>query len=110
MISKELLTLILPYPQNQFVDFVKENDTYLKYGARVQDQINIYELAFRCKDWAKDKEYKIHSSPTQKIEWTAIAQNFDLNKFYYGQNQFYALTEPEAIFKACEWILKEAQK
>ena len=107
MISEELLSEVF----NQEVRFIKyvANNTYeihfekpirLKYII-----INIYELAHKCKEWAKSKEFIIHSSPTQKIEYTAIAQHFDLNKFYYRQNQFHALSEYEAIFKACEWLL-----
>ena len=68
---------------------------------------SMYEFAFKCKEWAKNKEYIVHSSPTQKIEHTAIVQSFDFNKFYYGENQFYALTEVEAIIKACEWVLEQ---
>ena len=30
--------------------------------------INIYEFTFKCKEWAKNKEYIVHSSPTQKID------------------------------------------
>lgn len=76
----------------------------------VYKSINLYEFAFKCKEWAKNKEYIVHSSPTQKIEHTAIVQSFDFNKFYYGENQFYALTEVEAIIKACEHILNEVNK
>lgn len=80
-----------------------------RYSYREWQKINICEFAFKCKEWAKNKEYIVHSSPTQKIEHTAIVQSFDFNKFYYGQNQFYALTEVEAIIQACEWILKHKE-
>lgn len=115
IISKELLSAALGI-RTIVMDPILEPMNkigYLVYGSQntIQEvrnnhkQINIYELAHKCKEWAKSKEFIIHSSPTQKIEYTAIAQHFDLNKFYYGQNQFYALSEPEAIFKAAQWIL-----
>ena len=109
-ISDELLCEILG------CDVVKTDikDNTLEYDCDFCDvvtfrNINIYELAFKCKEWAKNKEYIVHSSPTQKIEHTAIVQSFDFNKFYYGENQFYALTEIEAIIKACEWILENSK-
>lgn len=121
-ISKELLSEVLK-SQVEIIDIGEckcmiRNSIYFDneqmgiayrylYGNKETRFMSIYEFAFKCKEWAKNKEYIIHSSPTQKIEHTAIVQSFDFNKFYYGENQFYALTEVEAIIKACEWILKE---
>lgn len=102
-ISKELLSEVLELKR---IDEIYIEDNIL-YFCELNNGINTYELAHKCKEWAKSKEFIIHSSPTQKIEHTAIVQSFDFNKFYYGENQFYALTEVEAIVKACEWILKE---
>lgn len=119
IISKELLGEVLGIKTIMMNPILEPGNKvgYLVYGSQntLQEvknnhkQINIYELAHKCKEWAKSKEFIIHSSPTQKIEYTAIAQHFNLNKFYYGQNQFYALSEPEAIFKACQWILDQKE-
>lgn len=108
MISKELLSEVLKKEIREFV--IEKNELRYILKDDINDIpelyfINIYELSHKCKEWAKSKEFIIHSSPTQKIEYTAIAQHFDLNKFYYGQNQSYALSEYEAIFKLCQWIL-----
>ena len=107
-ISKELINEALNIPKENIVDIYIDGKYLLikKDNNRIEEH-NIYEFAFKCKEWAKNKEYIVHSSPTQKIEYTAIVQSFDFNKFYYGENQFYALTEVDAIIKACEWILKE---
>ena len=84
---------------------ISKDDDMLRY----YNSINIYEFAFKCKEWALKKEFIVHSSPTQKKEFTSIAQNFNMNQLYYGKNQFYALTEIEAILKACEWILENSK-
>lgn len=107
-ISKELLSEVLKIPLEAIskIYFDKTNLLVKKSNNRIEEH-NIYEFIFKCKDWAKKLEYIIFSSPTQKIEYTAVVQSFDINKIYFGQNQFYALTEVEAIIKASEWIIKE---
>ena len=77
--------------------------------------INIYELAHKCKEWALSKGYIIEVGvhPTIKKDRT------DRDYFYIittdrGQQlvpKFVEIikTEPEAIFKACEWILKDTR-
>ena len=123
-ISKELLIEVLgsEYKQRLVDWFQIEDDNFLRtyYDCGSYDdkgrptglglEINIYEFAFKCKEWALKKEFIVHSSPTQKKEFTSIAQNFNMNQFYYGKNQFYALTEIEAIFLACEYILNNIKK
>ena len=112
MISKELLSEVLGHDdicneriiQNKLL-YMCKNDGMIDY----EYEYNIYELAHKCKEWAKSKEFIIHSSPTQKREYTAITQHFYLNKFYYWQNQFYALSEYEAIFDACQWIFENKE-
>ena len=113
-ISKELIKAVLKKETETLSkDFnFTINEDYIEFSddGEMQFEYCIYKFAFKCKERAKNKEYIVHSSPTQKIEHTAIVQSFDINKFYYGENQFYALTEVEAIIKACEWILSEVNK
>ena len=108
-ISKELMSEVLNYEVDTVLGINKNEIDYTccrdENEGYIDISINLYEFAFKCKDWALKKEVMIHSSPTQKKESTAIVQSFDMSKFYYGQNQFYALTEPEAIIKACRWVL-----
>ena len=113
-ISRELLSEVLKLEVVKHSLYNKRNNTFNITYMQSDDSlkanwmpVNVYEFAFKCKEWAMNKEYIIHSSPTQKIEHTAIVQSFDISKFYYGTNQFYALTEAEAIIKACEWLLSE---
>ena len=111
-ISDELLCEILRkkvsiWGSDSIGDSVIEIGIHLPSGGRLYKQLNIYEVAFKCKEWALKKEFIVHSSPTQKKEFTSIAQNFNMIDSYYGKNQFYALTEIEAILKACNWILEQ---
>ena len=57
--------------------------------------INIYELAHKCKEWALQYDYTILSSKG----YATISGKV-----------FYDKTEPEAIFKACQWILENKDK
>lgn len=104
IISKELLSKVLE------VDVISRNiKSNIVYYNGIYDcgSINIHELAHKCKEWAL-KDYEIHS---------AIV---DVNKAYcevfstrIEELEFEAPTEPEAIFKACEWLLenkKDKQK
>lgn len=71
----------------------------------VYRSINIYEFVFKCKEWAKTKKMYINSIYNE-FYWDRIEKEYfaDIpNK----NKSFYADTEVESIFKACEWILKE---
>jgi len=76
--------------------------------------INIHELAHKCKEWAVLQGYMIEtcvgyfSSATVAIwdiENTTCATRLDTER--YSKEKSERWTEPEAIFKACEYILKE---
>ena len=67
---------------------------------------NIYELAHKCKGWGWLKGYRL------------ISGKFDDNSFYcdvetseYDEHKvcIAADTEPEAIFKACNYILSQTK-
>ena len=109
-ISKELMSEVLNYEVDTFLGINKNEIDYTccrdENEGYIDISINLYEFAFKCKEWALTKEMIVHSSPTQKKECMSIVQSFDMNQFYYGKHQFYALTEVEAIIKACEWILE----
>ena len=59
--------------------------------------INIYEFAFKCKEWALKKELNIFSS----CKSFSIFQNGVLICSSSGEDN-----EIEAIIKACQWILE----
>ena len=66
------------------------------------NSINVYELAHKCKEWAKDKKYPISSLVGSQCNNCQFPESSS-GAVFYGD------TEPEAIFKACEWILNNKQ-
>lgn len=66
----------------------------------VKTYINIYELAHKCKEWAIQHHDKA-------IQITCHKDCIALNIFSDKVDTFVENTEPEAVFKACEWILKQ---
>lgn len=105
--SKELLSEVL----GRDVDKVKgiEENTLI-YGCvhsnRWYDEINIYELAHKCKEWAIKKEFIV----TSQINTYASYSYIGLDELYGGFiKEFEANTEQEAIFKSCEWIMEQAK-
>ena len=68
----------------------------------VSCQINIYELAFKCKVWAVENNRELYSSSRGHCYISNLNRNNPSNTIDH-----YAETEVEATIKACEYILKE---
>lgn len=66
----------------------------------VYKRINIYEFAFKCKEWALTKGYFIYS--TNELSFIKTFSLETIETFSNGKD-----TEIECILKACEWILKD---
>lgn len=127
-ISKELLSEVLGYTDEDYVIVATEKDifldkNYLHYEYQdpyctpetyitIKDKINIYELAHKCKEYALNKGYYLRAEQgvnyKDNLQWAAFL-NTDMDD---GADyvDYWNNTEPEAIFKACEWILKEIKK
>lgn len=127
MISKELLSEVLGvFVYN--LDFIQDNKQYFKFtsieGSQDYqvDNINIYELAHKCKEWAFKRGYGVDSRyyksqreskaskylddydfESYKCVVAHVCKNTNNNVTHHEEYN----TEPEAIFKACEWILNE---
>ena len=67
--------------------------------------MNIYELAYKCKEWAYSNGFIVSSGINSERKWWA--DSIGVEEFPEVYEIFSAETEPEAIFKACEWILKD---
>lgn len=105
MISKELLSEVTNIPisalksiryGNSLMEITKTNDRW--------EEINIYELAHKCKEWDFNKGgIDITSGKRLGLDgWECLV--------FVGVipcDCYEADTEHEAIFKACEWILKD---
>ena len=105
-ISKELLSEVLNEEVLSIRPYI-DNDPFYKNvfmwecRKNTYDTINIYELAHKCKEWLKSNVSNANSG------FDNGHRNFCHIENYNIQDRFYADTEVEAIFKACEWILKE---
>jgi len=98
MISKELLSKVLGINVHK----VEQIDTstiyyewdYLSYEINGTD-INIYELAHKCKEWAYDNNWFIYErkTPIGTYEYSALNRDGRISPSY---NDLYIL---------CQWIL-----
>lgn len=116
MISKELLLKVLGYlPDCRIIAVEKEYKT-IKYDVlspsygHYTERINIYELANICKEFAFNEGFTLSSSKDGVDEWCIELYNHladDINDYRLNIDfdAFDATTEPEAIFKATQWIL-----
>ena len=107
-ISKELLSEVL----NLNITYIERCNNSIIYKISVYDreeEINIYELAHKCKEWAYTQGYILFSKI--RLNSSLASCYFDtMGKHDYEDgyhNDFRAESEPEAIFKACDYILKE---
>ena len=103
MISKELLSEVL----NQIIESVHKPKDSNKINYTVSFggywSINIYELAHMCKEWAEKQthyEFVVYAGDVYLTD-----QGLGGEGGFYCEELFEADTEPEAIFKACQWIL-----
>lgn len=113
------------------VDYETEEDGELTWII-AEFFINIYELANKCKEWALSKKFQLHSgihTIARPKEEYYNKKSSDFNKCIRESYWFaklkssiyvttklcqhesssdflvYGASEPEAIFKACQWIL-----
>ena len=110
MISKELLSEVLNasiyYMEIQSKNIIVHYDKGMPL--MYDDSINIYELANKCKEWALSKDYYLRAEQGinyyDNLQWTCFLNiNMDDGAEYID---YWNSTEPEAIFKACQWILE----
>ena len=102
IISKELISEVLNIPKESIMDIYTDGNYLLirKINSRVEEH-NIYEFAFKCKEWARDK-YDITISSSLYKNY-AKSWNIDKDKSYTAK------TEVEVIIKACEFILTKKE-
>ena len=110
MISKELLSEVLGYDATPSFAIEVKGDGIYSPG------INIYELAHKCKEWAWGNEFELKPARSRENNdgFEYVCNVFLKTYWYKDKDQYpeailYSKTEPEAIFKACEWILNEAK-
>ena len=102
--SKELISEVLSkeVEEERFID--SNSLTYVNSG--IYEDINIYEFAFKCKEWAFDKGYTLTSGNNHLIFMSCSIRRTLTDDDW---TDFYSDTEPEAIFKACEYIMEQTK-
>ena len=88
--------------------FHVRNGLLLSHDCRVHRAWHFW-YTHACISRQRDRKAQQYKKKQTGDTHKSITQHFYLNKFYYCQNQFYALSEYEAIFKACEWILENKE-
>ena len=119
MINKELLSKVLdnevPYQVKVHKIIIKNNSLNYFYNSKdsggglfeANEYINIYEFAHKCKEWAIKYSGWTFQSYTNE-------RGYGICRIKVGDgqevNKLIASSEPEAIFKACQWILDKDSK
>ena len=105
-ISKELIIKVMDikYPfsdvqlNSDILSWCRE-DVYFEEKVK----INIYEFAFKCKEWAFKNKYKIQSQINESNKGHSHITKKNDDCWAKG---FFEDTEVEAIINACNWILE----
>ena len=104
MVSRELI-MELGYDVHTLE--ISSMDTLMIYPTpdhKFRIIFNKYKLANDLKDWAYDNGFIIKAFRQFNEDTTYFARVFVKGK---EVNFFTASTEPNAVFKACEWVLEE---
>ena len=105
-ISKELLSEVLNYEVDVFLGINKNEIDYTccrdENEGYVDISINLYEFAFKCKEWAFKNKYKIQSQINESNKGHSHITKKNDDCWAKG---FFEDTEIEVIIKACEFIL-----
>lgn len=120
MISKELLSEVLStvsridYIDNSYGPEVIAWRGLSNEGNICTGSIGIYELAHKCKEWASSNGYIVISYiEDDNTGYASLGDLFGRTGVRLPQPKesfwFDARTEPESIFKACEWILQQKE-
>lgn len=115
-ISKKLLSKVLRIADVVHVQKEGSCSIFISRANNPAYIVNIYEFAFKCKEWTMSKGYQIISGPSDepayrpkderayaKVLWY---EGDDIHREYKDM-YFMANTEVEAVIKASEYVLKE---
>ena len=106
MISKELLNEVLGYKAS----YIQIVGTKLCFSCHIKggSNINIYELAHKCKEWAFSYKFDFEIIRIKNVKnyGKIFVRVHTIHTNQCNGKEFYPFDrEPEAIFKACQWIL-----
>ena len=106
MISKKLLSKIVGYEVTR-IDSKIDEYNMLHYETKVLCRLNIYELAHKCKEWAFKNNFYLYTWQRENNSTCSVKHIISTPPFVEEIGLYNMSTEPESIFKACEWILNE---
>ena len=115
-ISKKLIkNVLVKETENLSDDFtfnIKDNYILFVDEGESQFEVNIYEFAFKCKEWALNKGYTIESHTNRSCLSGNNYEYFSIAKIFKETssmriNTIEENTEIESTIQACKWILKE---
>lgn len=114
MISKELLSEVLKDKIKRLIysDFtygIEDNYVLFAEDECVMFEINIYELGHICKEWARDNEFFLRSFYDYEGAFCYISAPEWVDKIEIPKTGFCSNSEPEAVFRACEYILEQKE-
>ena len=116
MISKELLSVVLNKKViEDDISSIELKDNKITFIEDYWDEdegsgfyrshtINIYELIHLCKEWLLNQNISAYSYLHELNGGVEIVPKKKCN-WLNGNKKFKADTEPEAIFKAAQWVL-----
>ncbi len=105
MISKELLSIVFGH---EITNVLIISNSYISISKVAKKQtltttsFNIYELAHRCKEWAFNSGFSITVYKTLGYTTYTAEIHCDEGTIVILDS---LSTEPEAVLKACEWVL-----
>ena len=102
-ISKELIYEVLKLkPTSEFNYHIEDNYIIISDFGEQLFEVNIYEFAFKCKELALDKGFKIQSQINEGNKGHSHITKKNDDVWAKG---FFENTEVEVIIKSCEFIL-----
>jgi len=100
MISKELLSEVFGWKIKFVNPRINDNEiSFIDYNGNT-DSFNVYYVAHKCKEWALEQGFETRVTFDKNYKGIWIKKRFG-----FAEESFMANTEPEAIFKACQWVL-----
>lgn len=110
MVSNELLSKVLEIEVNDidYSDYIKDTVYFTTHSRGInneEDNISVYELAYKCKEWLKSLGLGYEITSIADHTWFALTDK--TGKVY---NHKSTISELEHVIAACEWALHNYKK